>query len=133
MIIHHKKILPEYFQAVIEGRKPFEVRENDENYKVGERVILEEYRGFEDIPDCPKWGRGCPQIEFDPSTESDEFVFPEDCQRHQCVGYRKHIYTGRRCLIKIKEIFDLTKAGLDGWVAFTFDILNITDKQRESK
>lgn len=40
---HSIKILPEYFEAVIKGHKNFEVRKNDRNYQVGDRVILKEH------------------------------------------------------------------------------------------
>lgn len=42
-MIHDLKILPEYYRAVIERRKTFEVRKNDRNFKVGDRVNLMEY------------------------------------------------------------------------------------------
>lgn len=130
---HHLKTMPEYFQAVIEGRKPFEVRKNDRGFKVGDRVILEEFEGYKDIPACPDFGENCPPIEYDPYTEQEYFDIPEDCKRHNCQGYRKELYTGRKCLVKIKEIFELDAAGLPGYVAFTFDILNIEKKERKNE
>ena len=42
---HRKKILPEYFQAVWDGRKTFELRKDDDGYKVGDLLILEEWDG----------------------------------------------------------------------------------------
>lgn len=41
--IHVLKIMPIYFQDVIEGRKKFEVRRNDRDFKVGDIVILKEF------------------------------------------------------------------------------------------
>lgn len=41
--IHELKILPEYFDAVISGRKRFEIRKNDRDYKVGDQLILKEW------------------------------------------------------------------------------------------
>lgn len=40
---HHLKILPQYYRAVLEGRKTFEVRKNDRNYFVGDFVKLQEF------------------------------------------------------------------------------------------
>lgn len=127
-MLHHLKTLPEYFQAVIDGRKPFEVRKDDRGFKPGDKVILEEYAGFIDIPACPDeylcrkgWHR--------PPDGHDYWEQPEECLNKNCSAYRKDIYIGRRCLIKIKEIFKLDGAGLTGYVAFTFDILNIVDKR----
>lgn len=44
MKTHHLKCWPEFFEAVIDGRKPFEVRENDRGYEVGDMLVLNEYR-----------------------------------------------------------------------------------------
>lgn len=40
---HELKILPEYYRAVIERRKTFEVRKNDRNFKVGDKIRLREF------------------------------------------------------------------------------------------
>ena len=40
---HELKILPEYFQAVQDGRKNFELRKDDRGYQVGDLVHLREY------------------------------------------------------------------------------------------
>lgn len=42
--IHHLKILPEYFEAVVSGNKRFEIRKNDRNYKKGDILRLNEYK-----------------------------------------------------------------------------------------
>lgn len=41
--IHKLKILPEYFEAVIDGRKKFELRNADRNYNVGDILDMREY------------------------------------------------------------------------------------------
>lgn len=40
---HDLKTLPEYFWAVIEKIKPFEVRKNDRKFKVGDVLVLREW------------------------------------------------------------------------------------------
>lgn len=43
MTIHELKILPEYFKAQKAGKKNFEIRKNDRDYKVGDKLVLKEY------------------------------------------------------------------------------------------
>jgi hypothetical protein len=40
---HKLKILPEYFNAVKEGTKTFEIRKNDRGFKVGDTLLLKEW------------------------------------------------------------------------------------------
>jgi ASC-1-like (ASCH) protein len=40
---HELKCWPEFFKEVKEGRKKFEFRINDRNYKVGDYLILKEW------------------------------------------------------------------------------------------
>lgn len=40
---HKLKILPKYFESILDGTKNFELRKNDRDYKVGDDLILEEY------------------------------------------------------------------------------------------
>ena len=42
---HELKILPEYFEPVVENRKTFEIRKNDRNYHVGDELVLKEWDG----------------------------------------------------------------------------------------
>jgi len=42
-MMHRLKILPEYYEAVVKGKKKFEVRENDRGYQVGDHLALSEW------------------------------------------------------------------------------------------
>ena len=60
--MHHElKIEPPYFQAVIDGRKTFEIRKNDRGYNAGDTVLLREYddtsKGYYLSPDQRYTGR----------------------------------------------------------------------------
>lgn len=100
-MIHHLKTKPEYFQAVIDGRKPFEIRNNDRNFKQGDKVILEEYLGKELIPQC----ENIHKVEVN---EFGDTICRCECTRNgKCGEYIQHNYTGQRCLIRIKDIFNL--------------------------
>lgn len=40
---HELKIYPKYFEAIIDGKKTFEIRKNDRGFRVGDRVVLKEW------------------------------------------------------------------------------------------
>jgi ribosomal protein S17 len=41
--IHTLKTWPEYYKAVVEGRKKFEIRKNDRDFQVGDCLVLQEF------------------------------------------------------------------------------------------
>ncbi|EIA3997446.1 DUF3850 domain-containing protein [Listeria monocytogenes] len=40
---HELKITPEFFSAVTEGRKTFEIRKNDRDFKIDDYLLLKEF------------------------------------------------------------------------------------------
>ena len=44
-LIHNLKILPQYFEEVLIGKKTAEVRKNDRNFAEGDKIVLHEYVG----------------------------------------------------------------------------------------
>ena len=45
---HELKILPKYFQEVLDGNKTFELRKDDRDYKTGDQLRLLEYSHYLD-------------------------------------------------------------------------------------
>ena len=126
-MIHHLKIKPEYFEAIINDEKPFEIRYNDRNFQEEDKVILEEYLGEEVISKCP----------FFLTVNMDDDFSEMKCYGSlprcgNCNQHIKHKYSGRRCLVKIKKIFNLNNASekLTGFIAFTFKIIAINGRRQ---
>lgn len=44
---HDLKLLPVYFHEVVLGKKTFEIRLNDRDFKVGDKIVLREFTGVE--------------------------------------------------------------------------------------
>lgn len=41
--VHELKIAPEYYEAIINKEKQFEIRKNDRDFKVGDKIELKEF------------------------------------------------------------------------------------------
>lgn len=54
-MIHVLKITPNHFKDVISGKKPFEVRKNDRDYREHEYIALNEYNHDKDAPERDKY------------------------------------------------------------------------------
>ena len=48
MKIHELKILPEYFEKLLDGSKTFELRKDDRGFKVGDIILKEYIPGYRD-------------------------------------------------------------------------------------
>ena len=54
--VHELKIIPMYFDDVLTNRKMFEVRKNDRDFHVGDKLILREYEdGVYTGRVCKRW------------------------------------------------------------------------------
>lgn len=43
MQVHHLKTWPSFYSEIASGIKTFEIRNNDRNYQVGDRLVLNEW------------------------------------------------------------------------------------------
>jgi len=62
MATHDLKTWPEPFQAILDGRKRYEIRENDRGFTVGDGLFLREFRidvGQGVLSDGAYTGRTC--------------------------------------------------------------------------
>ena len=124
---HELKILRGYYESVLDGVKPFEIRSiQDRTFKVGDIVLLKEYIGSKTVPACSYNGeltcKGYEAIKDLP--EYDEEKARDACgtYRSRCCPYTVHRYTGRKCWVRIIKVFPLEDIGLPYHVAVTFDI-----------
>jgi hypothetical protein len=72
MINHDLKTWPDPFQAVWEGKKLFELRRNDRNFRVGDSLLLREW-----LPDTREYTGRCIQAEVTFVLHGGEFGLPE--------------------------------------------------------
>lgn len=95
-MIHTVKCYPEYFRALTDGSKPFEVRENDRIYEVGDYLAVNEFLPEEDPYTLRK---NSPEQDGGFSRAADD-------------GY----YSGKCAMFKITYILDDKKFCRDGMV-----------------
>lgn len=67
-MVHEMKLLEQYFDDVVNGDKPFELRKDDRNIQVDDEIILKEWNGEHYtgrwakanvtyvLRDCPQYG-----------------------------------------------------------------------------
>lgn len=69
--VHRLKCWPEYFQAIIDGKKTFELRKNDRDYRAGDDLLLLEWNPTE----ANYTGRTC-RVNVPYILEGGEFGIP---------------------------------------------------------
>lgn len=55
-IEHELKLHPKYFNRILTGQKTFEIRKNDRDFQIGDRLILREYDPEEGWPSHGSYG-----------------------------------------------------------------------------
>lgn len=132
MMKKYLKTKSKYFQETIDGKKLFEIRKNDRNFQSGEEYVLAEYEGNEYLSECPFNGECEAWKKVYETPECGEKEALDLCgkARLSCEEHEVYFYSGRECLIRIKDVFDLKEALLEGYVAFTFEILRISEGSR---
>ncbi len=95
MTVHYLKILPEYFRAVNNGTKTFELRKDDRDYCVGDILVLQEwdpefeYSGLQLVYDVMYTARNIEKFGLMPG-----YVILGIKQNHTymgCFGHDRHI------------------------------------------
>lgn len=100
MKTHDLKTWPEYFEALIERKKPFELRQNDRNFQVDDILNLQEFRPCEA---CHATGRV-----WDNGDKIDC-----DCM---ITKHPKGVYTGSRMLCRVIYVLSECAGLQEGYV-----------------
>lgn len=61
---HELKLHPKFFLRVQDGTKTFEIRKNDRDYQVGDRLILREFDPEKGFPDHGAYGTIIAEITY---------------------------------------------------------------------
>ena len=95
-MIHQLKCERQYFEAVADGRKTFEVRQNDRDYQEGDFLALNEITTGEDTPAGYAYtGRSC-LVQVDYILEDEKYLQPG----YVCMAVKPcHISTQNNMLI----------------------------------
>ncbi len=101
MKTHDLKVQPQYFEAIKDKRKPFEIRRNDRDYQVGDILLLHE------------WETGP-----DPRCEVHKYLMGDG----KCSCNTEGKYTGR--LIDAKVTYMTDYAQQKGYVVMTIEELD---------
>lgn len=127
------KTTPELFQATLDGKKLFDVRERCycKNITTGMTIKLVEFLDYdyksecENLNRCKYWEEATDEYAGECSL-TDFDVITEFCDktRYRCTAYTCEKYSGREILAKVKDVFDIKY----GWIAFTFEIVSVVTR-----
>jgi hypothetical protein len=97
---HILKVVPPYFEALVDGSKTFEVRANDRAFQKGDRLTLWEYNPDGRASSCNRYP--CPSCRPRAVTATVGFVFSGDPR----VGMRDALAPGHvvLSLLDVEEV-----------------------------
>lgn len=105
MTTHVLKTWPEYYQAIIDGTKPFEVRQNDRGFAVGDVLLLQEYDPKTDKCTGRATSRTVTYL-----LEDEGFTSQPDCCVMGLAASAPSLYVGQntdKLLDNIEELFEV--------------------------
>ena len=101
---HELKIWPEYYKAINDKIKKFEIRKNDRNFKVGDQIVLRE---FEPCKEC----NGSGKIKTENSV--GDLIEGTDSFKECNCGKNHGKYTGNGCAVSIDYIVEGGQFGIE--------------------
>jgi hypothetical protein len=101
---HELKTWPTGFQAILLGKKTHEVRPADRDFKVGDYLLLKEWKPAHEDP-C-SWRADCDEQQV----SRDDF-YCEKCKRGKDDPL-PGVFTGRTCLVQVTYITPPGKFGM---------------------
>lgn len=104
---HKLKCSPDFFAAVLDGSKPFEIRKNDRDFRVGDSLLLQEWVADESALTC---------ITKVPDEEDRDQGRYSGCECDRTITYvlhfppgLRHGYVGLGLAVEVRRLFTPTQ------------------------